>query len=131
LVYIPIGNPDDSYNGVDRPGKNYYANSVVALDASTGKLKWFYQFTHHDINDLDAPAAPSLIDIHRNGPVIPALVEVPKSGIAFILDRRTGRPVFGDVERPVPQSDVPGEKSSPTQPFPLKPEPLVKQSPSR
>lgn len=128
LVYIPIGNPDDSYNGVDRPGKNYYANSIVALDASTGKLKWFYQFTHHDINDLDAPAAPSLIDIHRNGQLIPALVEVPKSGIAFVLDRRTGKPVFGEEERPVPQSDVPGEHSSPTQPFPLKPEPLVKMS---
>ncbi|HEY9138865.1 MAG TPA: PQQ-binding-like beta-propeller repeat protein [Terriglobus sp.] len=128
LVYIPIGNPDDSYSGVDRPGKNYYANSIVALDASTGRLKWFYQFTHHDINDLDAPAAPSLIDIHRNGQVIPALVEIPKSGIAFILDRRTGKPVFGDEERPVPQSDVPGEHSSPTQPFPLKPQPLVKMS---
>jgi quinoprotein glucose dehydrogenase len=128
LVYIPIGNPDDSYNGVDRPGKNFYANSVVALDASTGKLKWFHQFTHHDINDLDAPAAPSLIDIHRNGQVVPALVEVPKSGIAFILDRRTGEPVFGEEERPIPQSDVPGEKSSPTQPFPLKPQPLVKMS---
>jgi quinoprotein glucose dehydrogenase len=128
LVYIPIGNPSDSYNGVDRPGNNYFSNSIVALEADTGKLKWFYQFTHHDINDLDAPVAPSLIDIHRNGQVIPALVEVPKSGIAFILDRRTGKPVFGDEERKVPLSDVPGEKSSPTQPFPLKPEPLVKMS---
>lgn len=128
MVYIPIGNPDDSYNGVDRPGKDLYANSVVALDAGTGKMKWFYQFTHHDISDLDAAAAPSLIDVRRNGVVIPALVEVPKSGIAFVLDRRTGKPVFGDEERPVPQSDVPGEKSSATQPFPLKPEPLVKMS---
>lgn len=128
LVFIPIGNPDDSYNGVDRPGNNYYANSVIALDASTGKLKWFYQFTHHDITDFDAPAAPTLIDIRRNGEVIPALIEVPKSGIAFILDRRTGKPVFGVEERPVPQSDVPGEHSSPTQPFPLKPAPLAKMS---
>ncbi|AFL88062.1 glucose dehydrogenase [Terriglobus roseus DSM 18391] len=128
LVFIPIGNPDDSYNGVDRPGKNYYANSIVALDAATGTLKWFYQFTHHDINDVDAPAAPSLIDIRRNGQLIPALVEVPKSGLAFVLDRRTGKPVFGDEERPVPQSDVPGEHSSPTQPFPMKPLPLAKTS---
>ena len=128
LVYIPIGNPDDSYNGVDRPGNNYYANCMIALEAATGKLKWFYQFTHHDINDVDAPAAPSLIDIRRNGQVIPALVEVPKTGLAFILDRRTGKPVFGDEERPIPQSDVPGERSSATQPFPLKPEPLVKMS---
>src|SRR4051794_14294478 len=130
-VFIPIGNPDDSYNGIDRPGNNYYANSIIALDASTGKLKWFYQMTHHDINDVDAAAAPSLIDIHRNGTVIPALVEVPKTGIAFILDRRTGRPVFGDEERPTPQSDVPGEHSSPTQPFPLKPPPLVRTTISR
>ncbi|WP_263418131.1 outer membrane protein assembly factor BamB family protein [Terriglobus albidus] len=131
LVFIPIGNPDDSYNGIDRPGNNYYANSIIALDANTGKLKWFYQMTHHDITDLDAAAAPSLIDIHRNGQVIPALVEVPKSGIAFILDRRTGKPVFGDEERPIPQSDVPGEHSSPTQPFPLKPEPLARMRISR
>jgi len=128
LAFIPIGNPDDSYNGVDRPGNNYYANSIIALDASTGKLKWFYQMTHHDIMDFDAPAAPSLIDIRRNGAVIPALVEVPKSGIAFVLDRRTGKPVFGVEERPVPKSDVPGEQASPTQPFPLKPPPLVRMS---
>jgi quinoprotein glucose dehydrogenase len=131
LVFIPIGNPDDSYNGIDRPGNNYYANSIIALDASTGKLQWFYQMTHHDITDLDAASAPSLIDIHRGGQTIPALVEVPKSGIAFILDRRTGKPVFGAKERPIPQSDVPGEYSSPTQPFPLKPEPLVKMGVSR
>ena len=128
MVFIPIGNPDDSYNGVDRPGKNYYANSIIALDASTGKLKWFYQFTHHDITDFDAPAAPSFIDVKQNGKMIPALVEIPKSGIAFILDRRTGKPVFGAEERPVPQSDVPGEHSSATQPFPLKPVPLGRMS---
>lgn len=131
LVFLPIGNPDDSYNGVDRPGNNYYANSIVALDASTGKLIWFFQMTHHDINDVDASSAPSLIDIRRNGAVIPALVEVPKSGLAFILDRRTGKPVFGVEERPIPQSDVPGEHSSPTQPFPLKPAPLVRTTISR
>lgn len=126
MAFLPIGNPDDSYNGIDRPGNNYYANSIVALDAATGKLKWFFQMTHHDINDMDASMAPSLIDIHRDGKVIPALVEVPKSGLAFILDRRTGKPVFGVEERPIPQSDVPGEHSSPTQPFPVKPEPLVR-----
>jgi len=124
MAFIPVGNPDDSYNGVDRPGNNYYANSIIALDAMTGKLKWFYQMTHHDITDMDAAAAPTLIDIRRNGTVIPALVEVPKSGIAFVLDRRTGKPVYGVEERPVPKSDVPGEQSSKTQPFPLKPEPL-------
>jgi len=131
MAFIPVGNPDDSYNGVDRPGNNYYANSIIALDAMTGKLKWFYQMTHHDITDMDAAAAPTLIDIRRNGTVIPALVEVPKSGIAFVLDRRTGKPVYGVEERPVPKSDVPGEQSSKTQPFPLKPEPLARMSISR
>ena len=119
LVFVPIGNPDDSFNGIDRPGNNLYSNSIVALDAGTGKMRWFYRMTHHDIDDLDAASAPSLIDIHRNGKLIPALVEVPKSGLAFILDRRTGKPFFGDEERPVPKSDVPGEQSWPTQPFPL------------
>ena len=131
LVFIPVGNPDDSFNGIDRPGNNNYSNSIVALDAGTGKIRWSYQMTHHDINDLDAASAPSLIDIHRDGKVIPALVEVPKSGLAFILDRRTGKPVFGDEERPVPKSDVPGEQTSPTQPFPLKPVPLVRTTISR
>ncbi len=131
MAFLPIGNPDDSYNGVDRPGNNYYANSIVALDANTGQLKWFYQMTHHDINDDDAASAPSLLDIRVNGQVIPALVEVPKSGFAFILDRRTGKPVFGVEERPVPQSDVPGEHTSATQPFPLKPPPLVRMTISR
>jgi glucose dehydrogenase len=131
MVFIPIGNPDDSYNGIDRPGNNYYSNSIIALDASTGKLKWFFQMTHHDINDVDASSAPSLIDVRRNGELIPALVEVPKTGLAFILDRRTGKPVFGVEERPIPQSDIPGEHSSPTQPFPVKPEPLLRTTISR
>jgi len=131
LVFIAVGNPDDSFNGIDRPGNNDYSDSIVALDAGTGKMKWFYQMTHHDISDLDAASAPSMIDIHRDGKVIPAIVEVPKSGLAFILDRRTGRPIFGAEERPVPRSDVPGEESSPTQPFPLKPAPLVRTTISR
>jgi quinoprotein glucose dehydrogenase len=131
LVFVPIGNPDDSYNGADRPGNNYYANSILALSADRGKLVWFYQMTHHDVLDLDAAAAPSLIDVRHNGKVIPALVEVPKSGIAFILDRRTGKPVYGVEERPVPPSDVPGEHASPTQPFPLKPPPLSRMGITR
>lgn len=131
LVYVPVGNPDDSYNGIDRPGNNYYANSIVALDGSTGKLRWFYQMTHHDILDFDAAAAPSFIDIRRDGHVIPALVEIPKSGLAFILNRRTGKPIFGVEERPIPQSDIPGEHTSPTQPFPVRPPPLVRMGMTR
>jgi glucose dehydrogenase len=131
LAFVPIGNPDDSFNGIDRPGNNYYANSIIALDAATGKLKWFFQMTHHDVLDYDAASAPTFIDVKRNGQVIPALVEVPKSGLAFVLDRRTGKPVFGVQERPVPQSDLPGEHTSPTQPFPIKPEPMARQGMTR
>jgi glucose dehydrogenase len=131
MVFIPIGNPDDSFNGIDRPGKNLYANSLVALDAATGKLIWYYQLTHHDLSDYDVAAAPALIDVIRKGKKIPAVVEISKPGLMFILDRLTGKPIFGDEERPVPQSDVPGESYYPTQPFPIKPPPLVPMSMTR
>jgi glucose dehydrogenase len=131
LVFIPTGNPVDSYNGVDRPGNNLYSDSIVALDAATGKLKWYFQATHHDLFDYDLAAPPALIDIHRDGKTIPALVQNTKMGLVFILDRRTGKPVFGVEERPVPKSDVPGEQSSPTQPFPIKPIPLARMGMTR
>lgn len=127
-IFIPIGNPADSFYGADRPGKNLYANSVVALDAATGKLRWFYQMVHHDTSDYDVAAPPTLINVDRNGQSIPAVTEITKMGLLFILDRRTGAPLFGVTERAVPQSDVPGEKSWPTQPFPLKPPPLARNS---
>ena len=131
MVFIPIGNPTDSFNGIDRPGKDLYSNSVVALDAATGELKWYYQLTHHDLSDYDVVAAPALIDVIRKGKTIPAVVEISKPGLMFILDRLTGKPIFGDEERPVPQSDVPGELYYPTQPFPIKPAPLVPMSMTR
>lgn len=127
-IFIPIGNPADSFYGADRPGKNLYANSVVALDAATGKVRWFYQMVHHDTSDYDVAAPPTLITVVRNGRAIPAIAEITKMGLLFILDRRTGAPAFGVAERAVPQSDVPGEKSWPTQPFPLKPPPLARNS---
>jgi glucose dehydrogenase len=131
LVFIPIGNPADSYIGIDRPGNNLYANSVVALDAATGRYRWHYQLVHHDLFDYDAAAAPALIDLSIRGRRVPALVEVSKQGLMFILDRRNGKPAFGIEERPVPLSTVPGEQSSPTQPFPLKPPPLAKMGMTR
>jgi glucose dehydrogenase len=131
MVYIPIGNPTDGEYGADRPGKNLYANSVLALDAATGKLRWSFQTTHHDLYDYDLAAAPALIDVKRNSKTIPALVQVSKSGFAYILDRRTGTPIYGVEERPVAQSDVPGEVSSPTQPFPVKPGPIGRVSMTR
>jgi len=131
MVFIPTGNPADSYIGIDRPGNNLYANSVIALDAATGRYRWHYQIVHHDLFDYDAAAAPTLIDLQIQGKRVPALIEVSKQGLMFILDRRNGKPVFGVEERAVPASTVPGEQSSPTQPFPLKPAPLAKMGMTR
>ena len=124
LVFAPIGAPTSDYYGGDRKGKNLYGNSVVALDATTGALKWFQQLVHHDIWDWDSPAAPTLIDVRRNGRSVPAVAVMTKMSLLFVFDRVTGEPIFGMEERPVPQSDVPGEATWPTQPFPLKPEAL-------
>ncbi len=128
MVFLPTGNPADSFYGADRKGTNLYANCVVALDALTGKLLWYYQLVHHDLFDYDVAAPPALIEVKRNGTVIPAVAQITKMGLLFILDRMTGKPVFGVEERPVPKSDVPGEESWPTQPFPLKPPPLARMS---
>ena len=131
MVFLPIGNPADSLYGADRKGTNLYANSVVALNAASGKLRWYYQIVHHDLFDYDVDAPPALIEVNRNGRKIPAVAETTKMGLLFILDRLTGKPVFGVEERAVPQSDVPGEASWPTQPFPLKPPPLARMSVTR
>jgi len=128
MVFLPIGNAADSFYGADRKGTNLYANSVVALDALTGKLRWYYQVVHHDLFDYDLSAPPALVEVKRGGKTIPAVAQITKMGLLFILDRMTGRPVFGVEERPVPRSDVPGENSWPTQPFPLKPPPLARMS---
>lgn len=127
-LYMPFGSAAANYYGGDRPGANLFANSVVAVDARTGKYKWHFQTIHHDLWDADNPPAPGLVDIVRNGKKIPALTQIGKSGYMFILNRETGKPIFGVEERPVPQGDVPGEWYSPTQPFPLKPPPLARVS---
>jgi quinoprotein glucose dehydrogenase len=124
LVYAPIGSPTSDYYGGDRKGANLYGNAVVALDASTGRLKWHQQLVHHDIWDFDLPAAPTLIEVKRGGRTIPAVAVLTKMTTLFIFDRVTGEPLFGIEERPVPKSSVPGEAAWPTQPFPRKPEPL-------
>ena len=131
LVFLPIGNAADSFYGADRKGTNLYANSIVALDALTGKLRWYYQLVHHDLFDYDIAAPPALIEVKRNGKTIPALAQITKMGLLFILDRVTGQPIFGVEERPVPKSDMPGEESWPTQPFPVKPPPLSRMSLTR
>jgi quinoprotein glucose dehydrogenase len=121
ILYTVFGSPASDYYGFDRKGNNLFGNSVVALDAATGKLKWYFQTVHHDLWDMDLPPAPLLMDITVKGKKIPALVQTGKLGLIFILNRVTGESVFGVEERPVPQSDVPGEFTSATQPFPLKP----------
>jgi glucose dehydrogenase len=126
IVYMPFGAPSSTYYGGDRHGDNLFGNALVAIDAETGKRKWHFQVVHHDIWDYDLPPAPGLIDIVQNGSKIPALAQVGKTGYMFILNRVTGKPIFGVEERPVPAGDVPGEWYSPTQPFPLKPPPLAR-----
>jgi glucose dehydrogenase len=131
LVFVALGNATDQNYGGTRPGKNLYACSIVALDANTGKLKWYFQATHHDIFDWDVNAPPTLVEVTKDGKKIPAVAQSTKVGLLFVLDRLTGAPVWGVEERPVPASDAPGEITSPTQPFPIKPEPISRISMTR
>jgi glucose dehydrogenase len=119
LLFLPIGSPSYDFYGADRKGQGLFGNSLVALDASTGKLVWYYQLVHHDIWDYDVCSPPDLITVRRNGKNIPAVAQVTKMGFVFILDRVTGKPLFPVEERPVAQSRVPGESTWPTQPFPI------------
>ncbi|ODS59284.1 MAG: hypothetical protein ABS36_02210 [Acidobacteria bacterium SCN 69-37] len=129
LVYLPTGSPSYDFYGGDRPGANLFANSVVAIEAETGKYRWHFQAVRHDTWDFDFAAAPVLIDVVRNGERIPALAETSKQGFVYILDRRTGEPVFGMDEFTVPQSDLPGEDNRwLTQPVPVKPKAIARQS---
>ena len=121
LVYIPVGMPlSDEYGG-HRPGNNLFGNSVVAIDVKTGKRKWHYQFVHHDIWDYDTPMAPNLMDVTIDGKPRKVIAQTTKQGWVYVLDRTNGTPIWPIVERPVLQSEVPGESTSPTQPIPTKP----------
>jgi glucose dehydrogenase len=124
LVFLPFGSPTSDFWGGDRVGNGLFGNTLVVLHADTGKLAWYFQAVHHDINDYDLESAPVMINVRRHGREIPAVALISKTGLMFILDRRNGKPIYGVEERPVPQSTIPGEHSSPTQPFPLKPVPL-------
>ena len=128
IVYAPIGSPTSDFYGADRVGDGLYGNSVVALDARNGQRKWHQQLVHHDLWDYDPAAPPALFDIKRGGKVIPALAQITKAGLLFVFDRVTGEPVYGIEERAVPQSVIPGEVTSKTQPFPVKPPPLGKNT---
>jgi quinoprotein glucose dehydrogenase len=122
LLYIPTSTPSSDYYGGGRPGANLFAESLVCLDAATGKIKWHFQTVHHGLWDWDIPARPNLVTITVNGRRIDAVAQVTKRGDTFVFDRVTGQPVWPIVERAVPtDSDVPGEKPYPTQPFPTRP----------
>ena len=127
LVYIPVGEGlSDEYGGY-RPGNNLFANSVVAIDVKTGKRKWHYQMVHHDIWDYDTPMAPNLLDVTVNGQPRKVIAATTKQGWVYVLDRTTGEPIWPIPETPTLQSEVPGEKTSPTQPIPSRPAPYAQQ----
>jgi quinoprotein glucose dehydrogenase len=123
-IYLPVSTPTNDYYGGDRPGDGLYGESLVCLDAATGRKVWHYQFVHHGLWDYDLPAAPSLIEITVGGKPIKAVAQVTKQAFVYVFDRVTGQPVWPIEERPVPASTVPGEHASKTQPFPSKPAPF-------
>jgi quinoprotein glucose dehydrogenase len=121
LVYLPVSTPSNDFYGARRPGQNLYGESLVCLDAATGQKKWHFQIVHHGLWDYDPASAPSVVSMNVGGRRIDAVVQLTKQGYAFVFDRVTGKPVWPIEERAVPQSDVAGEKSWPTQPFPSRP----------
>ncbi len=127
MVYIPTGSASFDFYGGNRKGQNLYANCILAIEAATGKLKWHFQTTHHDILDRDLPSPPVLITVNKDGKTIDALVQATKQGYLFVLNRDTGEPIWPIEEVPVPKSDLPGEDSWPTQPIPTRPKPYARQ----
>ncbi len=128
IAYIPLGTARYDFYGANRKGNDLFGNSLLALDARTGKRLWHYQLVHHDLWDYDLPVAPKLLTVKHNGKNVDVVAQATKFGFLFVFDRVTGEPLWPIVERPVPQSDVPGEWSSPTQPFPTSPPPFARQS---
>jgi quinoprotein glucose dehydrogenase len=123
IVYIPTNSATQDMYGGFRPGNNLFAASLIALDVKTGKRLWHYQMVHHDVWNYDTPTAPIVMDVTINGRRVPGVFQTSKQGILYAFNRVTGEPLWGFEERPVPASKVPGEKLSPTQPFPIKPAP--------
>ena len=128
IVFIPFGTARYDFYGVDRHGQDLFGNSLVALDARTGKLKWYFQTVHHDLWDYDLPTAPKLLTVKHDGKNVDVVAQPTKQGFLFVFERETGKPLWPIEERPVPKSDVPGEEAWPTQPFPTKPPAFARQS---
>lgn len=127
IVYIPIGTPTNDWYGAKRKGNNLFAESLVAVRADTGERVWHFQMVHHGLWDYDLPAAPTLVDINVDGRAIKAVAQISKQGFTYVFDRVSGEPVWPIIETPVPQSNVPGEVTSPTQPIPSRPAPFEPQ----
>lgn len=129
LLFVPTAGPAPNYWGAHRPGNNNHANSIVALRGSTGEVIWHFQTLHHDVWDRDVGSTPILTDIDRDGRKVPSVIQLVKTGMVFAFNRETGEPLFPIEERPVPtDTDIPGEQLSPTQPFPVKPPVLVRNT---
>lgn len=127
IVYAPTASAKYNFWGVDRIGANLFADCLLALDARTGKRLWHFQMVHHDIWDYDDATAPKLLTVRHGGKLIDAVAQVSKQGFVWVFNRETGEPLWPIEERPVPSSDMPGEQTWPTQPFPLKPPPFARQ----
>jgi quinoprotein glucose dehydrogenase len=128
IAYFPLGSPTHDSFGGDRKGANLFGNCLLALDARTGKRIWHFQTVHHDLWDYDLTTAPKLLTVRRNGKPVDIVAQPTKSGFLYVFDRATGTPLWPIEERPVPKSDVPGEESWPTQPFPTNPPPFARQT---
>ncbi|MDN3546996.1 PQQ-binding-like beta-propeller repeat protein [Mucilaginibacter aquaedulcis] len=127
IVYIPTGSVGGDFYGGFRKGKNLFSNTLLALDAATGKLKWHFQVVHHDLWDRDLSANPNLVTINHNGKQVDAVAQITKHGYIFMFDRTNGEPIFPIVEKPVPTLALPGEQAWPTQPIPTLPQPFARQ----
>ena len=128
IVFVPTGSASPDFYGGGRRGANLYANTLLALDARTGRRIWHFQTVHHDLLDRDLPAAPNLLTVRHEGRTVDAVAQITKTGFVFLFDRETGRPLFPVEERPVPATDLNGEESWPTQPVPAKPAPFARQT---
>ena len=127
IIYLPLGSPTYDLYGADRTGAGLFGDCLVALDARTGKRLWHFQVVHHDLWDYDLTTSPKLLTVRHNGQMVDVVAQPTKFGFLYVFDRVTGKPLWPVEERPVPQSDIPGEHSWPTQPFPTNPPPYARQ----
>ena len=128
IVYVPTASPKYNFYGANRTGANLFGDCLLAIDARTGRLIWHFQMVHHDIWDYDNSTAPQLLTIRHNGKLVDVVAEAGKEGFVWVFNRETGEPIWPIEERPVPRSDMPGEETWPTQPFPTKPPPFARQT---